>query len=371
MSDFNWIKKRYFESISSKCWAFTSYSDPDRKKVWQVIKKDTELEQIVKMETRIGNIPSWARKIALECIDQMKPCGGYEFPLELLEVLDSIGKQSTPILIHGCFVVEKSRKMEAEDYCKCLEAWLAGKSPDITAIEVEKEAWRKIEWKTVCKNLWDVIGVRSPGKVHAIEYLTSIIRYQIKNTFYDDDALQNPHVKFLEPVELRRMYEKQLSGTYQWLLGDKHHGPEWWLCAPKAFRFLERMIWQIGKNVLPKKGNRTITDDIPAFLLCEDTYPNQDTAADWFKIFTNALDAWWQEKLIDEPIFQDVKTRLGSATPEKQWLVRLYRHRLRKLVENGGEFSHLVAPAKDSKHGTRPLLSYVESLKMPEIKTRF
>ena len=55
---------------------------------------------------------------------------------------------------------------------------------------------------------------------------------------------------------------------------------EWWLCAPKSFRFLERNLWVIGMGRSPEDA-----EDIPGFLQCEDTYPNQDEVAAWYASF--------------------------------------------------------------------------------------
>ncbi len=69
---------------------------------------------------------------------------------------------------------------------------------------------------------------------------------------------------------------------------------EWWLCASKSFRFLERNLWVIGMGRSPEDA-----EDIPGFLQCEDTYPNQDEVAAWYASFCRALNGWWggQSKL--------------------------------------------------------------------------
>lgn len=65
---------------------------------------------------------------------------------------------------------------------------------------------------------------------------------------------------------------------------------EWWLCAPKSFRFLERILWAIGQERPPQNSDR-----VPGFLQCEDTYPSQDDAARWWTSFCAALNAWWRQ----------------------------------------------------------------------------
>ena len=152
---------------------------------------------------------------------------------------------------------------------------------------------------------------------------------------------QVPRVKKLEA----RIAE--LSPDSKWFRDSIHCT---WLCAPKSFRFLERILWAVGKGRKPEPD-----DDIPGFLQAEDTYPDHDAAAEWWKAFLGALDAWWQGRDAEGDVADDVCRRLGERTPVKRWLVRLFARRLRRLEENGEQLTHLVRPTHNHRRGTLEL----------------
>jgi hypothetical protein len=116
-----------------------------------------------------------------------------------------------------------------------------------------------------------------------------------------------------------------------------------WLCAPKAFRYLERLLWSIGKG-------QPVAGEVPGFLQVDDTYPDHDSASRWWRGFLASLDAWWQDQPAEGPIATDVGRRLGDPSPVKRWLVRLLVRRL-ELLERHAEIARLVNPRPDRKRG--------------------
>ena len=120
---FQWTAQTYERSRSSRCWWCTPYDGGE----WNdQISQDEELRQIVEMEAALSEVPAWARRITERSIRAACPCGHYLFPMPYLEVLDAIGAQSPPPLVHSCFAVERERKCQAQEYALCLDAWSAG-----------------------------------------------------------------------------------------------------------------------------------------------------------------------------------------------------------------------------------------------------
>jgi hypothetical protein len=154
---------------------------------------------------------------------------------------------------------------------------------------------------------------------------------------------QVPRVKTLEA----RITE--LCSDGEWFVELVHCT---WLCAPKSFRFLERILWSVGRERRPEPG-----EAVPGFLQCEDTYPDHEAAAEWWSRFLAALSAWWQEQDAEGDIADDAYRRLGDRTPVKRWLVRLLARKLRRLEENGEQLTHLVRPKHRHRRGAaRPVL---------------
>lgn len=371
---FEWSKQTWEASVSSCCWWYTPYDagwDGCRQHGGN-IEGDDELRQIVEMERGLGRAPDWARQVIERCLNCLPPCGHYLFPRPYLEALDAVGSETPPAFLHTCYTAEQTRKERAQDYCFCLDAWLAGAAPEGAAGELGARERPGPDWTAVCHNLWQALDERTELKELLVERLLHRYRWWIKSLVWDDDARDlfgrdqylgdiagsgdqygNP---FCDPffVEQQVPRVKKLETRIAELCPDAKWFRDFihctWLCAPKSFRFLERILWAIGKSRKPRPD-----DDIPGFLQSDDTYPNQDHAATWWRAFLAALDAWWQEQTVGGDVADDVCRRLGERTPVKCWLVRLFARKLRRLEENGEQFTHLVQPDHSHRRGTLEL----------------
>ncbi len=230
---------------------------------------------------------------------------------------------------------------------------------------------RKLAWMNVCKDLWEILGERNEQKELLVERLLHLIRHSIKWCIWDDDLATefgrdrylgnyfsgtwrygNPQLRIASFDERTSPRVKQIEARLAELFGRLPVDlGEWWLCAPKSFRFLERKLWMIGKGDSHKDG-----EEIPGFLRCEDTYPNQDEAAEWYRDFRTALQNWWQGKSGNGRVTDDVNQRLGEHTAVKSWLVRLLLRKLERLEQNDEQFTNLVSPKHSHKRGTRSII---------------
>jgi hypothetical protein len=344
--------------------------------VWnELVREDAELARIVAMEQALGSVPQWAGQVVERAINQACPCGHYLFPKPYLEVLDAIGSQTLPAMVHSCFAVERERKKQAMDYCLCLDAWLSGTSPDVPADELLALGHRRIDWQTVCRDVWQTLGERDECRRLLVERILHNVRWAVKFTFWDDDQAslfgrdqylggysttgdgvsidgyyERPPFDYERASPRVHRIEERLGEICpDW---DTYRGQlaEWWLCAPKSFRFLERILWAIGQGRPLRPG-----DCVPGFLQCEDTYPSQDEAAAWWQSFCVALDGWWRGATSSGAIAEEIDQRLGNPTPVKRWLVRLFLRKLKRLEENGEQLTHLVNAQHGHKRGTQPI----------------
>ncbi|MCJ7736429.1 MAG: hypothetical protein MUQ10_03815, partial [Anaerolineae bacterium] len=100
---------------------------------------------------------------------------------------------------------------------------------------------------------------------------------------------------------------------------------ETWLCAPKAFRYIERVLLEIGAI-----GTVDTPDFSQRLLDCDDTYPDFEQAREWEAALLNKLESWLAGDSGAVP-------ELGSLTPTKHWLAGLLRYRL-MLMDNWSRF---------------------------------
>jgi hypothetical protein len=375
-----WTKDAYEASVTSRCWWFTPYGDG-----WEASRRhgadlsaDEELRDIVAMEHALGRVPDWAEQIVETPINFLPPCGHYLFPLAYLEAVSAIGAQEPPSFIHGCYTVERGRKERMQNYLLCLDAWLAGADPSAAAGELTVKGASQVDWPVVCRDLWQVLGERTETKDLLVERALHRQRWWLKSMVWDDDArdvfcrdeyLGDVHCDgdscgnpdFCDPY-----FSEQRSPRVRWV--EERLAaicPSWawfeaavrdsWLCAPKACRFLERLLWSIGKGrpavSLPDHPVEE-PEEAPGFLQCEDTYPNVDATAQWWDAFLCALRAWWRGEARTGDVAVDVDKRLGRPTPVKRWLVRLL---VRKLeLHEREQLAALITPHSGTKRGTRP-----------------
>jgi hypothetical protein len=371
---FTWSKETYENSLSSRCWWCTPLDGGQ----WNdFVAADDELRQIVAMEQELGPVPDWAEEMVAKVFYAVPPCGHYTFPARHLEIISSVGSENPAARLHSrCFAADRNRKREIQDYCLGLDAWLAGASPEPVAAELNALGYRRINWSAVCRDLWQVLGERTETKELLVERTLHEMRYWVKASVWTDDLASEfgrdqylgdcqvgdcpariEHNISVSAPAFRQSLSPRLQRMEARLAEICSDWPRfrdliswWWPCAPKTFRFLERHLWAIGQGSLPEKG-----EAIPGFLQCEDTYPNQDEAAAWWRQFLDALDGWWQGRPATGEVGADVNQRLAESTPIKRWLVRLFARRIRRLEENGEDFVHFVNPKPTQKRGTRPL----------------
>jgi len=369
--DIEWTKETYSETVTSDCWWFTPY-DKDDPGYWDAISKDAEMRDIVAMEAALPDVPEWARDVG---IDLVPPCGPYNFPEPFLQVLSLIGSADPAVISKTfklkCYAVDPARKRQAQDYCLCLDAWLAGADPSAPAAELNALSPRTIDWSAVCTDLWGLLGDRSEKKELQVELVLGAIRHAIKVSRWTDDpgtvfgrdqflgAYKEwpdfvDYGVYIRSARAQRLVArlKQLDPEWAWETMSRVDCGTWWLCAPKAFRFLEYDLWAIAKD-RPAGPD----DDVPGFLRCEDTYPNQDEAAVWFRQFCDALDTWWQGHDPTGQVGDMVSARLGDPSPVKQWLVRLFLKKLKMYESTSGILKSLVNPGPDRKRGTRTMVT--------------
>jgi len=356
---FHWSKETYEQSVSSRCWAYTRYGEG-----WDncpALADDGELRHIVELENGLPEVPAWAKEMVERVLTFLPGCPHYALPQPYVEAVDALGKESPPDFVHGCYTADGARKKRMLDYVFCLDAWLADAAPEQAAAELEARGAAGVDWPAVCRRLWQVLGAHTELKDLLVKRLLHRQRWWTKSLVWEDDArdrfcqdqylgdvccqgdhygnpaFADPYFAELQVPRVNRM-EKRLAEVcpdWRWFLAVIRDS---WLCGPKAFRFLERVLWSIGKErpsvPLPSHPMET-SETVPGFLQCEDTYPDRSGARTWLTSFVQGIRCWLSGTPVEEEVAADASRRLAEQTPTKLWLARLYARKLELLNPYG------------------------------------
>jgi len=377
---FEWSKETYERSVTSSCWWYTAYDAnwDECAKYGHDLREDAELREIVRLETQLQPIPDWAVEIVRGTIRNIPPCGHHTFPAAYLRVVDAIGNQQPVAFNYSCYTADATRKREAMDYCFCLDAWLAGAPGESAARELNALGFLRIDWDTVCSELWSLLGQHTEAKDLLIERTLMQLRWWIKLSVWPGDlasqfgrdqylgdyaenespatpngnrGLKAPTFLLGQSPRLQRLQTQleRCCPNWPWFKHQIGKLDSMNLCAPKTFRYLERLLWAIAREKPLEAG-----ESVPGFLSAEDTYPNHDEAARWWRQFMTALRSWHRGECLAAPVGADIARRLGPRTALKEWLVRLYVRRLELHVADA-ETGRLVNPKPAAKRGRKPL----------------
>jgi len=364
-----WSKDAYEASISAGCWGATPYDAGWEKsqKLGEDLPSSLELRAIFEEEMALGAVPDWAKEIITRMISPLPMCGHYKFPFPILQICEAIGKEECPEFICGCYTADSDRKILMSYYVYCLDAWLKDAPLGIAVAELAMRDSLGKDWSEIITAIYKTLGAHTEHKDLLIKRLVHRLRWWIKTLIWFDDKRNkymmdvysgdirgneaeysaygnspfgDPYFAELKLPEIQRLSE-QICETVpngRKLLEDKIQTT--WLCAPKVFRYLEKIILEIGSVGL----NSIQNGDVP-ILQCEDTYPNFISYQKWYSSFMQSLTDW----LDGDP---QASGELGNMTPIKHWLVRILRHKL-QLYEKHDPFGNMIGAQLSGKSGSR------------------
>jgi hypothetical protein len=358
-----WSQQNWDASLSSKAYNadWWDYLTPEEEPaLW------AELQKIFEEEQALGSIPSWASELVTRMME-LPMCGYYAFPQNILQIQEAISKQKCPDIVMRCYTVDPSRKILMMYYVFCLDAWL--KAAPLTSVAAELRMRDPLgkDWDAIANSIYRVLGTKTELKDVIIQRLIHRLRWWIKSLiwvdgdrrdrfmldFYGGDIrgdidywgaygnspygdpyfteLQLPHIKLLE----QRILSQVPDGK---ALLERIHST--WLCAPKVFRYLEKLLVEIGAI-----DSQPYTGEVPSYLQCEDTYPNFEILHQQYWQLRNTYQLWLAGR-------RDLILDLKNPTPIQVWLMHILWH---KLVFHGTyeeTFGKLVGERPHGKSGT-------------------
>ena len=392
-----WSRHNWEHSVTGRVWTGTPYDLP-----WpELPPADGDeadlagIRAILDDELSLGDVPDWAVAIAERMIRHLPTCGHYAFPAPLLNVCQAIGGEREPGFVIGCYTADAERKRRMAYYVYCLDAWLKDAPAEMAAAELSRRDDLGVDWPAVVARVYAALGVPTQARRLAVKRLIHRERWWLKTHIWCDDHRDRFGLDWYggdvrgdlaewgaygnAPYGDPYLAERELPEVRAWKRRFLECVPDGrplleriestWLCAPKAFRYLERIILEIGSLDAPRPA-----DLGAAILQCEDTYPDAARCAANFRAMMASLEHWLARGPGDgrgpdaapsaAPAGQRPRCQaeggdvdgalvhmLGEATPVKRWLVRLFRHKLRLYAQHDN-LGRLVGARQDG-HNTQ------------------
>ena len=303
-----WSREAWDVSISAKAY------NADR---WDTLTPEkepalwAELAVIWRQEQALEVIPDWAEEIVVRTME-LPMCGYYGYPANVSQIIDAISAGRAPDVVMTCYTVDADRKSLLSYYVYCLDAWLKKAPLEHAVAELALRDSLGKNWPEIAAAIYQTLGERTDLKRVVVERLIHRLRWWIKTLISSDDKrdrflldvysgdIRGDEEKFGaygnspygDPyfAELRLPHVREMQARIRAEAPDGKRLLDriqsTWLCAPKVFRYLEKLIAEIGAidSDLPR-------NQAPAILQCEDTYPDFDAN---HKHFTRLEHARWR-----------------------------------------------------------------------------
>ena len=332
-----WTSQAFEASVTGRAWTYTEYDGG-----WEKCRDSSEIREIFAAEMALETVPDWAREIIDRLLaNPLPPCGHYTYPHPIRQICEAIGQERCPDFVIGCYTAEPERKILMSCYIFCLDAWLKEAPLETACAELERRDDLGRDWARIVRAVYETLGESLELRVLLVRRLLHRLRWWLKTLIWRDDRRDrlmldaylgdvrgssewgdygNPG--FHDPY-FAELQEPEVQELAQQIREQVPKGSELltriestWLCAPKAFRYLERLIVEIGSV-----GSEAPPDFGRSILQCEDTVPDFASSRQWHASFLSSLKAWLDGD-------GDALPELGPITPVKHWLVRMLRYRL-------------------------------------------
>lgn len=355
-----WNRENFESSITRTCFSSTPYDTGwDGAARWDidgaVLQGDAEIARLLELEFAVRPVPVWAQKIARQ-VEQFPPCG-WSFPQCVESICINIGagdaEAKTP---PHCYVVGRPRLQLMADYAVCLDGWLKQVPPQSVAAHLLQDAPDARDWQGIVTEMWEGLGDATPPKTLLVRRLLGRLRFWLRAPYGFLEPDDNARLGYLytqamskyggwdyfgfedhdpDVVELQQRIREEVANPDKWL--DMINCT--WPCAPKVFRYLERLVVAIGRvgtgeEATPPKA----ADAMPGKILqIEGTFLDSKNSHGLFDAATQTLGNFLGddfptpppgEGAVDAAFRTRLAEALGEASPETLWLAALLLKRI-------------------------------------------
>jgi hypothetical protein len=354
-----WNRDTFEGSLTRMCFSSTPYDagwDGDRGLGIDgtVLQGDRQMRRLVEMEVALRPVGVRTQQMAMQ-VKGMPPCG-WCFPQFVEAVCTNLGADdphaATPC---GCYVVG-GRRLELMANCAlCLDAWAKAVPPATTATALQQRAGDGRDWSRIARNVFDALGEPSRPKRLLVRRLLGRLRFWLRAPLGHPKADDNPRLGYFythsmgrfggwdyfsferhdaDVVDLEAQIHAEIGSPKRWLeLIDCT-----WPCAPKVFRYLERLIVAIGRiEQGAAAAPPALTDELPADILqTEGTFLDSDRSRTLFRTALDALGRFLGDEFpvdatpgaLDERWAERLADLLGEPSRPKRWPAALLLKRI-------------------------------------------
>ena len=355
-----WNRENYDASVTRTCFSSTPYDTGwDGAPQWNiggsVLQNDPEMRRLLELEWAIRPVPVWAQKVARQ-IEEMAPCG-WCFPQCIRAICQNIGADDAAAASPcGCYVVGEQRLHLMASYAVCLDAWLKGATPEAVGQGLSENAGDERNWLQIATDVSDVLSEHTPQKLLLVRRLLARLRFWLRAPFGNlkrDDNWRlgyfythsmgrygawdyfSLHYHDSEFIELDGRLRAEAASADRWLeLIDCT-----WPCAPKVFRYLERIMLAIGSV---SEGCDATPDDLAneaearPILQLEGTYLDTEKSRGLFDTAIGVLTEFVADDFPasgrgsgrDRAFGTRLKRSLADRSPQRVWLAALLLKRI-------------------------------------------
>lgn len=269
-----WNRETYESSFTRNCFSFTPFCgsvgwDARWGKDGPLLRDNAQIRQLVEMECAVQPVPLWAQQVARQ-IDEFPPCG-WSFPQQVEAVSTNIGRgNALDSQALRCFSPGPERLAVISHVALLLDGWLKDVAQASVAGAIARTDSACHAWPAIVARVWDTLGAREPRKVLLVRRLLERLRFWLRAPYAPASPDRNPSLGYLyvsemssggwgyfdfelnDPViqDLDGQIEESVDTPRRWLEVISCT----WPCAPKVLRFLERIIWAIGR-IAPGRGS--------------------------------------------------------------------------------------------------------------------
>lgn len=333
-----WDRAAYEASLTRHCFSWTPFCGTvGWEAAWgdRRLKEDLNMRGLVELERVASPVPVWAQMVCRQ-IDTMPPCG-WAVPQHVEAVCTNIGRQDAEAAVPPrCYSLGPERLGLMAQVAMLLDGWLKNLEPDEVAALLESTDDCGREWRDIAHDVWQTLGERHRRRTLLARRLLARLRFWLRAPYGPDKGDDNARLGYTYTVSLGRNpgwdyfgcdeHDPEVAELNERIHQSLDEPQRWidlitytWPCAPKAFRFIERLIAAVGR--VPADGPSVpneLGDQLPTGLLrIDETYLDTPTSRRLYNTATAALTRFLGDA------FQMGATSSGEVDPA--WKARLTR----------------------------------------------